>query len=344
MNRRKLSNRNGVGHKSLKRPNRRLERDDVDTVMVSVALKSFVEAKRAEGLRDRTIEAYNEHIKLLMRYMGGDFPLSKLTADQIREYVNYMLYDRLTYQEDEHRKKKKKGLSANTVNIRLRTLRTMCNYWFLEGMISTNPMQNISQVKSDYVEEVPGLSPKEVKKLLNYLNDEFFGDYRDRLLIMLLLDTGMRINEAVNVKIGDINMKRSTVHIPSARAKNRRYREVPATLSVLQKLVELYHENESYFEQSEYIFLNTDGEPYSSDAFRKRLNRIKVDIGMERLSPHQFRHTFCREYLLNGGDLFTLQKIVDHADIKTTRKYIQMDEDNLRAQHGVYSPVNKYLE
>ncbi|MGX2961848.1 tyrosine-type recombinase/integrase [Peribacillus sp. JNUCC 23] len=56
-----------------------------------------------------------------------------------------------------------------------------------------------------------------------------------------------------------------------------------------------------------------------------------------------FRHTFCRNYILNGGDMFTLQKIVDHADIKTTRKYIQMDSEHVRQQHNRYSPAHRVL-
>lgn len=57
----------------------------------------------------------------------------------------------------------------------------------------------------------------------------------------------------------------------------------------------------------------------TADTFRRRLHRLNVKTGLARLHPHQFRHTFIRNYILNGGDLFTVQKIVDHADIKTTR-------------------------
>ena len=89
--------------------------------------------------------------------------------------------------------------------------------------------------------------------------------------------------------------------------------------------------------------MNAFGEDFTADAFRRRLNRLKRKLGIERLHPHMFRHTFARNYILNGGDIFTLQKILDHADIQTTRKYIQMDKEHLRQQHNKFSPVRKLI-
>ena len=72
------------------------------------------------------------------------------------------------------------------------------------------------------------------------------------------------------------------------------------------------------------------GYDFTADAFRRRLNRLKSKLNLSRLHPHMFRHTFARNYILNGGDLFTLQRILDHAEINTTRKYVQMDNEHIR--------------
>jgi integrase/recombinase XerD len=310
------------------------------------ALETFINAKEAEGVRSRTICDYRSHIKYLKLFLiENNYTLNfitELTSKVIREYIIYMKSKKAYFGIDK-REKNELGLSINTINIRLRTLRTMCNFWFNEGILSSNPITNIKNVKDDEQREVQGLSDEELKKLLAYFDTKQYAQWRDKTLILLLLDTGMRINEAVNLKVHQIDFKGLFIHVPSQIAKNRKGRDVPVTREVAKLLQELYRETCNYFGECEYVFYNAYGEIFTADAFRRRLNRIKRKIGMGSLHPHMFRHTFCRNYILNGGDIFTLQKIVDHSDIKTTRQYLQMETEHINKQHNKYSPVRKYL-
>lgn len=313
------------------------------------ALTLFVRAKETEGVRPRTVREYINHIGYLTDYLTEEVGvqeayLDDLTGDLIREYINFMLTQKRRYDSSIGRQDKTVGLSANTVNIRLRTLRTMCRFWHEEGYTETNPMKNIKPVKTDQEDEVPGLSDAELEVIFASFDETQFAEWRDKVLCTLLLDTGLRINEAVSLTIDRIDFRVYTIYVPSQIAKNRRNREVPISREVAKLLKELHEESSRYFGEIEEVFITAYGEPLTTDAFRKRLNRLKATLGLERLSPHMFRHTFCRNYLLNGGDLFTLQKIVDHADIKTTRKYIQMNTEHVRAQHHKYSPVKRLLK
>ncbi|WP_420490850.1 tyrosine-type recombinase/integrase [Neobacillus drentensis] len=83
---------------------------------------------------------------------------------------------------------------------------------------------------------------------------------------------------------------------------------------------------------------------FTEDAFRRRLNRLKGKLNIPKLHPNMFRHTFARNYVLNGGDIFTLQRILDHADIQTTRKYVQMDNEHIREQHNKFSPLRNIIK
>ena len=129
--------------------------------------------------------------------------------------------------------------------------------------------------------------------------------------------------------------------VPSHIAKNRKHREIPISREISKRLKQLLDETEQYFGEGCQLFMNSYGDDFTADAFRKRLNRLKIKLDIPKLHPHMFRHTFARNYILNGGDLFTLQKILDHADIQTTRKYIQMDSEHLRQQHNKFSPVRR---
>jgi integrase/recombinase XerD len=236
------------------------------------------------------------------------------------------------------------GLSPNTINMRLRTLRTMCRFWFRENMMQSNPMETIKPIKQDAQEEVRGFSDEEIRLILHSFNERQYAEWRDKTLILLLLDTGLRISEAATLRIQDIDFKNASIYIPSSTAKNRKAREVPISRELMRELRKLHDESVSYFGSHEEIFMNAYGEPLNSGTFRRRLHRLGKKIGLEKITPHRFRHTFIRSYILNGGDLFTLQKIVDHSDIKTTRKYVQMDSTHIREQHNRFSPIRRYVK
>lgn len=310
------------------------------------ALTLFIRAKEVENVRDRTIKEYINHVNYLTDFMTqvkgfSDAFLADLDADLIREYIRYMLTEKRRYADVNGRKDKTVGLSPNTVNIRLRTLKTMCRFWHKEGLAPINAMENIKQLRTDEVEEVPGISDGMMDVVLDSFDETQFADWRDKILCLMMLDTGLRPGESCGLTIDRVDFHMLVIFVPSQVAKNRRNREVPMSREVAKLLRELYEESLRYFGETEHIFNNAYGDPYTAAAFGKRLNRLKNRLGIERLSPNMFRHTFCRNYLLNGGDIFTLQKIVDHADIKTTRKYVQMETEHVKSQHNKFSPVRR---
>ena len=185
------------------------------------------------------------------------------------------------------------------------------------------------------------MSDEEIDSILASYNDKLFAQWRDRTLVLLLLDTGLRINEALSLTAEQIDFKQNTLLVSSNIAKSRKYREIPLSREISKRLKQLLNETEQYFGDGCQLFMNAYGDPFTADAFRRRLNRLKVKLNIPKLHPHMFRHTFARNYILNGGDLFTLQKILDHAEIQSTRKYIQMDSEHIRQQHNKFSPVRR---
>lgn len=306
------------------------------------AIDIFIRAKEAEGIRQSTINGYKDTVRYFLDWISRDIKyIDEINATIIREYINYLRTERLPYQGDIQRERNIKGLSVNTINIRLRNFRTIFRFLFTEGIITINPTSNIPLVKDDKHEEVPGLSDNEIDSILATYDDKQFAQWRDKTLILLLLDTGLRINEAISLTSEEIDFQQLTITIPSQIAKNRKYREIPISREIAKRLRQLFDETQQYFGENCQIFMNAYGEDFTADAFRRRLNRLKKKLDIPKLHPHMFRHTFARNYILNGGDIFTLQKILDHADIQTTRKYIQMDKDHLRQQHNKFSPVRR---
>ncbi|UYZ12194.1 tyrosine-type recombinase/integrase [Brevibacillus sp. WF146] len=308
------------------------------------AFELFYNVKKAEGMRERTLADYKAHWRYFRAWVDDNYPgvkINDITPSIAREYYIYMADGRTKYEGVEGREIEGQALSPTTVAIRLRTLRTMFNFWARERMIDINPVANLKPPKEDE-DEIEAFTDDQLRLLLAAPDTRTFAGFRDKTLMMLLADTGLRINEALALTAEHIDVKARCIHLPAAMNKNRKPRIVPVSHEVLRLLFELMTENKTFFPDAEHIFLTAYGEPLTGDTVRKRLTRYGKQAGIDgqvRVSPHTFRHYFCKTYLLNGGDLFTLQRIVGHADISTTRKYVQMDDENIRAQHAQFSPI-----
>lgn len=93
----------------------------------------------------------------------------------------------------------------------------------------------------------------------------------------------------------------------------------------------------------DHVFLARDGRPLTSAAIQHALRRLGGRAGLDgvRTNPHTFRHTFANLYLLNGGDLFSLQKILGHTTLDMVRRYVNLDTDEVKRQHAQASPVDR---
>ena len=90
------------------------------------------------------------------------------------------------------------------------------------------------------------------------------------------------------------------------------------------------------------IYLSNYGQRIDPSWVRQRIKNYgeQANINDIRVSPHTFRHTFAKFYILNGGDAFTLQRILGHSTMNMVRKYIQMNGEDIKDQHHQFSPIN----
>lgn len=317
---------------------------------LSDAFQLFYNVRRTEGARPRTLEDYAVHWRyftdwLAVRY-GNDYALlgiANITPLIVREYIYYMSAERTKYDNVDNRRTEGAGLSPTTVSIRLRTLRTMFRFWTMEGIIETNPAANVKPPKQDQ-EEIDTFTDDEIRLLLSAPDVTTFVGLRDKTLMMALADGGFRINEAMGLTEEMFDFKLRCVHLPASMNKNRKPRMVPLSADVLRLIMELIAENRAFFGgEDTHIFLNNYGTPLKADHVRHRLKYYAKKVGLTgvKVAPHNLRHYFCKNYLLNGGDIFTLQRIVAHSNIETTRKYVKMNDDNIRTQHEKASPLTK---
>ena len=316
-------------------------------ISLSLAFDMYYNAKRVEGLRERTLTDCKNYWRYFLEWLEQDRPevveVDQITTEVVRSYVGYMMHDHMRYGTVESRKKDSRKLSPATVSSRLRAVQSMCKFWEGEGLLLSDPAAKIKPPRMD-VKEKPIMTEEELSALLNAPDVDTYAGYRDYVLILLLADTGLRINEALNLRELHIDVNARCIRLPAELNKNRKPRIIPLSVAVLRELIKLMEETRSYFD-TEYCFVANYGEPLKADHFRKRLLQHACEAGIDvkktPVTPHRLRDYFCTQYLLNGVDLFTLQRIVAHADIKTTQGYVKPSEAAIRNSHEQFSPLSR---
>ncbi|OQR56249.1 tyrosine-type recombinase/integrase [Bacillus sp. CDB3] len=313
---------------------------------IQQALDLAISGKRAEGCRERTVKDYIKMWRYFTDWLYANYEveyIDELTAEVFREYINYMKHDKKRYDTHKviHTDNRKVGLADTTININLRTLRSIFNHLQREEIIQVNPMERVKLLRQD-IDLTNCLEDEEVKAILQQPKLRDFVGFRDFVAINLLLDSGLRIRELVSLRIADIDFQSRFITISSDRSKNRKPRLVPISTHVTKLVLQLVNENKANF-KSDLIFLTSYGDPLTSIHFNKRLKHYadKAGVKGKKVSAHVYRHTWAKNMILNGCDVFTLQKIGGWADIRTMRRYIQMDVKEMRKSHDEYSPLNK---
>ncbi|QQE80608.1 tyrosine-type recombinase/integrase [Alicyclobacillus sp. SO9] len=316
-----------------------------------VLFQTFLEVKEIEGLRPRTLSDHQVYFKGLVDFvrMSQSENLEEVTlsVDVIRQYILYLkkekgIWDNHPWLAKDHAHKR--GLSPVTINVRLRTLKCFFRYLTREGYMQEDLSAKIKLLKTDK-DRIVALDKQQVTALLHQPNLQSYAGSRDYAVMLLLLDTGLRISEALGLTLYDIDLKTHALVVPAHLAKNGKSRELPISPATVQALLKLKSQTQRSLPEGDRLFYSIYGDPLEPSGFRRQLTRYAKRAGIEqtRVSPHVFRHTFAKFYILNGGDAFTLQRLLGHSTMDMVRVYIQMFTSDVQAQHQRYSPVQGIL-
>ncbi|MCK6256801.1 tyrosine-type recombinase/integrase [Fictibacillus sp. KIGAM418] len=337
-----------------KRTGKRMIGDRSGTTMrkslyeLDALFQKYLSAKTAEGRAPSMVEKYKRYYRFFCDYLDNqNIPrdIRKIDTDVIRLYSSWMLNDKIKF--DGHTFKpedsKTPGLSAVTVNDRLKILRAWFRFLADEQLIDEDPMKRIKNAREES-EQIQVLSPQQLRALLAAPNQRRYAGFRDACLLALLIDSMCRINEALNLKKTDIDFASSTINIRAEIAKSRKSRILPIQKRTARLLKELIEEVACF--NSEYVFLANYGEPLTANHFRKQLRQYaeKAGITQRIIHPHLLRHTGATMFLEAGGDIRHLQMLLGHSDLRMVLRYTHLSKQSLIAQHEQYSPMNNVIE
>jgi len=291
----------------------------------SEACERFLQEERIKGWRPRTLKLHVEVLTATRKDLDAN-GVPNAPSEILREHLVGMI-DRM----------QTSGRKPRTINLRLQSLRQFFRFLKEKGYCANNVAEDLpTQPKEGRIPKA--LEDHDVDKLLGAPDQQTFHGLRDHTMIVLLLDTGIRLSELIQIELADLNLEKRELRLQH-RIKDHEQRIVylsPASVGALRRYL-----RDRGSLTTERVFVNRDEKPLCSASFQTRLQVYSQQIGV-KVSPHRLRHTFARAWILNGGDPFSLQAILGHSDMNVVRGYVELWGHDVQRQHGKYSPITRY--
>lgn len=305
-------------------------------------IAQFLDSKRRERRAVKTISAYAQVLSQFQKW-HSQHGYDDITTDILRNYIEYLSFAKVRWDDHPTSPNGQKGLSARTVNNVIRNMRIFFNYLIEEKIISYNPMEAIKyQAEARDTFEI--FTDEEVLRLLSAPNRRVYTGRRDYCMMLVLCDCGLRIKELTSLHVSDVNFKTRQIVVRAETSKTNMTRVVPISPLTARELESLV----SYMDVSDDdpLWLTQFGERYFGDTFAKMLKLYAKRVGVTgpRVSPHTFRHYFAVKYLRQGGDALSLARILGHTSLNVTQIYAKFTGTDLREQHDKASPISDLMD
>lgn len=312
-------------------------------MLVKNAINEFTVGRRSLGRKRATLQFYQARLRKFVRFLEkrGVSEMEEISRSEVRAFFAH-LYERVDKQE----------LSEATVAAHDRALRAFCAFCTAEKWMESNPMKSRPRVKAP--EKLPDtLSLEEIDLLLAACGDDELGR-RDRTLMLLMLDTGLRAAEVCALTLDDVmlNGDRGKVTVKAESNKNATERTVPIWTDTVEAIKAWLEVRPS---EAAALFVAWNGNkltvrPLTADGLNQMMRRRAKQAGVNGHQRwcHIWRHTFAKNYVLgNGnvsGDLETLRRLLGHKKLETVKIYLGFKNEDLERRHWELSPVRRLAE
>ena len=277
-------------------------------------------------LSNNTKDAYKRDLISFSNYLSNK-EISKINSSDIKSYIKH-----LNDIKDKDR----------TIARKIVSVRTFFDYLMMNKIIKENPCEKIESPKLR--KSLPKvLSIEDVNKLLS-LKANTPLEYRNKAMIELMYDAGLRVSELVDLEVNNINLKDCYVR---CFGKGKKERIVPLgdiAIEVLDKYINIYRDSllKGYF--TDKLFISSYGKGITRQGFFKILKSEAKKAGITKeFSPHTLRHSFATHLLEYGADLSSISELLGHEDIKTTQIYTHISNNKKRKDYEEYHPRNKMV-
>lgn len=292
-----------------------------NTLTLDQGFEKFIQKCKVKNLATRTIDYYQKEYERFCNFLKDNPLLDEITSETIENYTLYL----------------KSDTTANDVTIAsyMRAVRAIFYYLMKMGYMHSFPItipKSIKKVKETYTDE-------ELKILLRKpnINQCTFTEYKTWVYINYLLATGNRISTVINLQVKDLDFENLLIKLTTT--KNKRQQIIPMAQSLKPILTE-YLDIRGW-NSDNYVFCTETGTKIQISSLEDNLRHYNHKRGITKTSSHLFRHTFAKNWILNGGDIFRLQKMLGHSDLTVVKEYVNMFSNDLLLDFEKYNPLDQ---
>jgi len=262
---------------------------------------------------------YENKFKIFGMFYDTDQPCESVTKETIYKYIEHL--------------QNKGTVNDVTINSYVRGIRVIFYYFMEMGYM---PKFSIKLIKCDK-EIKETYTTEELDRLLKKpdVKKTGFAEYRGWVIVNYLLGTGNRLRTLLHLKWADVDFQNDLIRLTTL--KNRKQQMIPlsSTLKSILKEYRLYRKGNA----DDYVFCSQFGEQLSKGGAETSIRRYNQQRGVTKRSIHLFRHTFAKLWILNGGDIFRLQKILGHSSLDIVKEYVNMFSTDLQQNFDEFNPL-----
>ena len=293
-----------------------------ESVTFEDGCNKYLDNCRQRNLREGTINHYKQSYTQFYKYFDPNMPVENFTADMYKRYVVHL---RSTLHNDV------------SINSYLRDLITTLHFLMNEGYVAHFKMQAIKVDRTN----VETYSDEELRILLQKPNIKkcSFTEYQCWVITNFLFCTGVRQRSLINIKVKDIDFDNSVVYVNVT--KNRK----PLIVPINQTMVHILNEYLKYRKaksKDEYLFCNVYGVQLVKSTCYYMLSEYNKRRGVQTTGIHRYRHTFARQWILNGGNVVSLSRLLGHSSLQITQNYINLLVSDVAKEVDTINLLDKF--
>ena len=279
-------------------------------------IREFLFDCKIRELSELSVHNYEKQLHKFRHFVKEKFGIVKfeeLKPIHVKEYISYL---------------QDKGCKPSYINDLLKSVKCMSSYAFKEGYSDTLLTEKVKNVKEPKV-LIHTFSKKEVALMIKYYSDNDYISLRNKLILMIFFDTGIRRAELINMKLDQVQENCFIIY-----GKGRKERVVPKNPMVGKWLAKYMNARKKYFstrQAEDNLFLSKNGKPLTGEAISVFMKEAAEAVGINpkvRVSPHTCRHTFAQMQLKNGLDLYSLSRLLGHESVTITQRYLESMQDS----------------
>jgi len=293
----------------------------------------------AEGKSPKTVKWYDEILRSFGAYNKAKlqcYDISSFSIDSVRDYILHLRH-KPKFRGHPYTPEQGETVSPRTVQCHVRGLKAFSSWLHMEGYTTENILKNLKLPKAP-AKIIEPLSAEEIEKVTDTINRRSPTGWHNYAIFVTLLDTGLRVSEVAGITLSRVDFARGCIKVMGKGAKER---IVPIGKFVQMTLLRYADEVRPRLADGDSLFLSSGGKQITANGIKLAFSRLAKSSDVERLHAHLCRHTFAINYLLNGGDIFSLREILGHTTLEMVNHYLHFTASQITEQHQKSSPMDR---